>query len=137
MVGDQIVDALDAVVEVDGGEEAVGRRSGDVVDPDAAARVVDLAEQKAAGLDVGATETGASSDLCSHAGEGWVADANLVTAGGVTRDGIVRPSEPVGPRSRRVLGVGEPNDAGDHRFGRGGGAVACQGSESCVEKVAG
>ena len=52
VVGDELLDSLDAVVEVHRGEQAVGRGAGDVVDPDAPAGIVDLAKQKAAGLDV-------------------------------------------------------------------------------------
>jgi hypothetical protein len=45
VIGDELLDALDTVIEVNGGQQAVGRRAGDVVDPDAPTGVIDLAEQ--------------------------------------------------------------------------------------------
>jgi len=51
MVAYQLGDAFGAVLEVDLRQEAVRWWTGGVVNPDAAAGVVDLPEEEAAGLD--------------------------------------------------------------------------------------
>jgi hypothetical protein len=136
VIGDKLLDTLHTVIEVEGGEQAVGRRTRNVVDPDAPTGVIDLAEQEATGLYLGSPQTRSSADFGSHAGQRRLADPDLVARLGIVAHPVVWPSEPHGSGPARPGGdLTEASDCRDHRQGALTGAVAGYGVQARVEEV--
>jgi hypothetical protein len=138
VIGDELLDTFDAVIEVNGGQQAIGRRAGNVVDPDAPAGVIDLAEQDATGLNLGSPQTHSSADFGSHAGQRRFADPDLVAILGFVAHVVVRPSEPHGSGPARPSSdLAEASDCRDHGQGARTRAVTGEGVQAGVEEVSG